>query len=533
MSDPVETITLTEDGLQLSVTEILTGRGFITGKSGSGKSNTASVVAEELLENNFPILIIDTDGEYYGLKERYELLHVGADETCDFEIEAHHAKKVAELALEDNFPVILDVSGYLDEDRQKELIQEVVTQLFHQEKTTKKPFLLLLEEVHEFMPESGGLDELGKTLIKVAKRGRKRGLGMCAMSQRPAAVDKDFITQCDWITWHRLTWDNDTRVVSQILGTDAAETVQELDDGEALMMTDWDDQIQQVQFRRKKTFDAGATPGLGNFERPELKSVNEELVEELSALTEQSVQSQKEDRHMEDLEKQLAETKSELEATKSELEETKWELQQREAEIEKLVAARGEEDSESSDDGESATVTDGAVVPTDGDTELLPADDAAATPTATASSAGEHAADAVVATEPATPAGASPAADGRERQRAESTLQGPNASADDDVVEQDDFHPFWEAAELSLELFHEIGLFVERTIDSVEWALVRGIDRAERTYGNVAADLTGDNSHRRHGMGDSHQSNLALRGAAILVVIGLSILFVLVVSQLV
>jgi hypothetical protein len=79
MSDVPKEITVGVDGTTLPVVELLTGRGFVTGKSGSGKSNTASVLCEELLELNLPLLIVDTDGEYYGLKERYEVLHVGAD----------------------------------------------------------------------------------------------------------------------------------------------------------------------------------------------------------------------------------------------------------------------------------------------------------------------------------------------------------------------------------------------------------------------------------------------------------------------
>ncbi|MFC7045878.1 ATP-binding protein [Halobacteriaceae archaeon GCM10025711] len=286
MSDVPENITVTVDGRTLPVIEVLTGRGFITGKSGSGKSNTASVIAEELLDNGLPLLIVDTDGEYYGLKESYELLHVGASENCDAQVRAAHAPKLAELALEQGVPIILDVSGFLDQDDANELVRNVVRSLFTREKKTKRPFLLLVEEIHEYLPESGGLDDVGEVLIQVAKRGRKHGLGLVGMSQRPAAVDKDFITQCDWLVWHRLTWDNDTKVVKQVLGSEAAETVPELDDGQALLVTDWDGQEQTVQFRRKRTFDAGATPGLEDVERPDLKSVGGDLVEELKALKE-------------------------------------------------------------------------------------------------------------------------------------------------------------------------------------------------------------------------------------------------------
>jgi len=43
-----------EGEVSLPTVEVLTGRGFITGKSGSGKSNSASVVVEELLDRGFP-----------------------------------------------------------------------------------------------------------------------------------------------------------------------------------------------------------------------------------------------------------------------------------------------------------------------------------------------------------------------------------------------------------------------------------------------------------------------------------------------
>ncbi len=272
--------------VDLPVVELLTGRGFVTGKSGSGKSNTASVIAEELLEEGYPLVIVDTDGEYYGLKEAYELLHAGADEECDIQVSPEHAEKIASLALEGNVPIILDVSGYLDDNEAEDLIRETARHLFVMEKKLKKPFLLIVEEIHEYVPEGAGLDETGKMLIKVGKRGRKHGLGIVGISQRPADVKKDFITQANWLVWHRLTWENDTDVVGRIVGTEYAEAAPELDDGQAFLQRDWtDDDVTLVQFDRKRTFDAGATPGLDEIERPELKSVNDALMDDLQGIT--------------------------------------------------------------------------------------------------------------------------------------------------------------------------------------------------------------------------------------------------------
>ena len=306
--------------VDLPVVELLTGRGFVTGKSGSGKSNTASVVAEKLLDGGYGLLIVDIDGEYYGLKEEYEILHVGADEECDIRVGPQHAEKIAQLALEKHVPIILDVSSFLDESKANELLTEVARHLFAKEKKLKRPFLLVVEEVHEYLPEGGGLDECGRMLIKVAKRGRKHGLGMCGISQRPADVKKDFITQCDWLVWHRLTWQNDTKVVRRILGSEYADGVEELNDGEGYLMTDWDEGVRQVQFQRKRTFDAGATPGLDDFERPELKSVSDDLVSDLERITEE--QRARESR-VQELERELKDRELRIEELEAELEEAR------------------------------------------------------------------------------------------------------------------------------------------------------------------------------------------------------------------
>ncbi|WP_084510054.1 helicase HerA domain-containing protein [Haloplanus natans] len=306
--------------VSLPVVELLTGRGFVTGKSGSGKSNTASVLVENLLANNFPVLVVDTDGEYYGLKEEFELLHAGADDECDIQVSPEHAEKIASLALEGNVPIILDVSGYLDEDEGKELLLAVARNLFAKQKKLKKPFLMLVEEVHEYIPEGGGLDETGKMLIKIGKRGRKHGLGIVGISQRPADVKKDFITQCDWLVWHRLTWNNDTNVVSRIIDAEHASAVEDLGDGEAFLMTDWSESVRRVQFHRKRTFDAGATPGLDDFERPELKSISDDLVSDLREISDEQERRESE---LADLRQEVEKKEQRIRDLESELEEAR------------------------------------------------------------------------------------------------------------------------------------------------------------------------------------------------------------------
>lgn len=279
MATSDDEILVGRDSYTLPTNKLLTGRTFVTGKSGSGKSNTATVMMERLLEIGRPFIVIDTDGEYWGLRDKYEILHVGRGDDCHVEVTPNQVELLVEMVLEDGMPVILDVSGYLDLDEANELIEDVVRTLFVKEQEYRTPLLLFVEELQEYLPQQGAQGDLGQVMTRVAKRGRKHGLGVCGMSQRPSAVDKDYITQCELIVWHRLTWPNDTDVVKDIMGSSAADDVQSLDSGEALVQADWDGTVETVHFYQKSTHDAGATPGQGPEFTPELKSVPDRYID--------------------------------------------------------------------------------------------------------------------------------------------------------------------------------------------------------------------------------------------------------------
>jgi len=298
MTDDQPTITVSEGGFELPVVEVLTGRGVVFGKSGSGKSNSIGVIVEELLAQGYPLCIVDADGEHYGLKEEYELLHVGGDESVDVQVTPDHAESLAEIMLHEDVPVILDISGYIDDAEAHELVERVVAKLFSMEKKTKKPFPVLIEEIHELVPETKNPSSVAKTLIRVAKRGRKHGLGVIGASQRPAEVKKSFVTQASWSIWHKLEW-------SQL---------------SAIVNADWMDAVRAVQFKRKHTFDAGATPGLDEFETPELKGVSDAVVNRLQSITSEKAET---DTKADELEAEIADLRRQKESLEQELDDAR------------------------------------------------------------------------------------------------------------------------------------------------------------------------------------------------------------------
>jgi hypothetical protein len=255
-------ISISSDGeTALPLAEIVTGRGFLTGKSGSGKSNSMGVVIEGLLDRGIPVCILDAEGEYRGLTDQYSVLHAGAAASCDVTVNATDAARIADTVIERHVPVVLDTSEFLDDDELHELVAGVARRLFEREKTAQHPALLVVEECHEYLPQRGR-DDAKDRLLQIAKRGRKRGLGICGISQRPASVSKDFITQCDWHGWHRLTYPNDLDVVKDLLTGEYAALVEDLAVGEALLWADWLAECQCVQWPRKQTLDYGGAPAI-------------------------------------------------------------------------------------------------------------------------------------------------------------------------------------------------------------------------------------------------------------------------------
>lgn len=120
----------------------------------------------------------------------------------------------------------------------------VVTRLTHMLWEARKrgdvpAHILAVEEAHNFCPERGvGNAVSGQVLRTVASEGRKFGLGLVIVSQRPAKVDKNVLSQCNTQFILKLTNPNDVKAVvagvEGITGT-AADELPRLAVGSALV----------------------------------------------------------------------------------------------------------------------------------------------------------------------------------------------------------------------------------------------------------------------------------------------------------
>ena len=70
-----------------------------------------------------------TEGEYWGLGGKYEVLVAGRSEHADVEFDAAHAGSLAELSVERAIPIILDLSEY-GQDEMYEFLLAYFTRLW-------------------------------------------------------------------------------------------------------------------------------------------------------------------------------------------------------------------------------------------------------------------------------------------------------------------------------------------------------------------------------------------------------------------
>lgn len=87
------------------------------------------------------------------------------------------------------------------------------------EEREKDPVLFVCEEAHRYVPNHGEAQykEAQEAIRRIAKEGRKYGIGLMLVSQRPSEVEATVLSQCNsWIIL-RLTNSNDQEHVSQFL----------------------------------------------------------------------------------------------------------------------------------------------------------------------------------------------------------------------------------------------------------------------------------------------------------------------------
>ena len=235
---------------------VVTGRTCVLGSSGSGKSYAVGVICEELCRNDIPFAIVDTEGEHTGLKEKFEAIWVGEEKDSDYLWGNLDLRDLAKQA-PDIAPLILDVSDLSDA---REKVASFLDALYETLTERRTPYLVIIEEADKFVPQYGQRIPI---LSEVARRGRKRGLGMMICSQRPSLVDKNVLSQCGNQLIGKLIIQNDLQSVSQFFpGKGLPKELTNLKAGQFFAMGGFSTAPMLITIKERVTKPGGVTPAL-------------------------------------------------------------------------------------------------------------------------------------------------------------------------------------------------------------------------------------------------------------------------------
>jgi hypothetical protein len=236
--------------------QLVTGRTCIIAQSGAGKSWAIAVLCERLCAAGIGFVIVDTEGEYYSLRERYPVLWVGSDEQCDEDIEKVDLKDLMLRAVVNGTAVVFDVS----ETEMRERVAALAEVLYEIASAHRIPYLLILEEADKFIPQA---KESIRKIEEISRRGRKRGLGLLVATQRPSFVTKNVLSQCNNQAIGKLSIENDLRAVDLFFGSRAeVEELATLQPGEFFVMGGFARKKTRIRFAPRETVHRGETPEL-------------------------------------------------------------------------------------------------------------------------------------------------------------------------------------------------------------------------------------------------------------------------------
>ena len=109
----------------------------------------------------------------------------------------------------------------------------------------RTPFSLVCDEAHLYLPvknEAGAVEKQAlATFERIAKEGRKYGVSLVVVSQRPSDVSRTILSQCNNFLILRLTNDRDQSVVARLVPDSMSglmDMLPMLDTGEAILLGD-------------------------------------------------------------------------------------------------------------------------------------------------------------------------------------------------------------------------------------------------------------------------------------------------------
>ncbi|MEF8874682.1 MAG: ATP-binding protein [Candidatus Thermoplasmatota archaeon] len=150
-------------------------------------------------------------------------------------------------------------------DMRSFIVDKLAKSIFELRKRDKiPPLIMFAEEAHNFCPQRGKV-QCSETFKTIASEGRKFGLGLGIITQRPAKVDKNVLSQCNTQVILKVTNPNDLKAIEKSvegMTKGMKDEIKRLPVGEAILSGAGLSEPLLVQVRPRETKDGGESIGV-------------------------------------------------------------------------------------------------------------------------------------------------------------------------------------------------------------------------------------------------------------------------------
>lgn len=267
-------------GFELDTDYVGGGTLALLAKKGAGKSYAARVMAEEFWKAKVPFVLIDPMGTSWGLRSSADGKGEGipvaifGGEYGDAPLKRESGALMADLVVQEKLSMVLDISDLGSRAAERQFALDFFDRLY---RTNRDLVHLLVDEADLFAPQkpqAGDRQLLGVT-ENIVRRGRNRGIGVTLITQRPAVLNKDVLTQIDALVAMRIVGKTDREAIDAwVAGHGDPEqaakvkgTLASLGNGESWWWIPELGILERVQVRESETFDSSPTKTRGKTAR--------------------------------------------------------------------------------------------------------------------------------------------------------------------------------------------------------------------------------------------------------------------------
>lgn len=253
----------------------------IVAMRGKGKTHTATVLVEELRKHDLQTVVIDPTGVFWGLRSSKDGKSAGipifvlGGEHGDLPLEPTAGEVTANFVVETGMSCVLDFSE-MSKSKMRSFVTTFAERLYFlkRQATHRTPLHVVIDEADLLAPQRmiHGMESLIGAVSDLTLRGRSRGLGVTVITQRPAKINKDVLSQCGVLIAMGMAGDKDRRAVADWISERAdegdkkstlLESLPRLPRGDAWVWWPAEDIFKRVTMRDRATFDSSFTPKVG------------------------------------------------------------------------------------------------------------------------------------------------------------------------------------------------------------------------------------------------------------------------------